>query len=94
MKVYKYPLRFPAGVEFTLELPEGAELLTMFYQDRETDPVLYARVDETKPLTPRVFQLIGTGWDAPDQRGKYVGTYTSPAGFVWHLFELNPGSKN
>lgn len=86
MKIYKYPLNIDD--EQTVELPVGAEILTVQLQHGR--PHIWAAVDEDQPnLEARKLLTIGTGNPMPEV-GKYLGTYQTASGgeaFVWHLFE-------
>ena len=47
-------------------------------------PCLWVDVDLSLPARTRVFQLVGTGMDAPS--GVYHGTCFCD-GYVWHIYE-------
>lgn len=90
--IWKYPLKM--GVEFTLEMPEGAEVMAVKLQPGhllDNQPVLWALVDPAAPLVPRVFSIYGTGHSivGPIDLFGYIGTWQAE-GFVWHLFEVLP----
>jgi hypothetical protein len=49
----------------------------------------WAEYDEAKPKVRRTFVIVGTGHSIPDG-ARYVGTAPrTPAGLVWHLYELS-----
>lgn len=79
--IYKYPA--PIDDEFTVMMPEGAEVLTVQMQGKS--PQIWARVDIDKPLRFRAFHWRGTGHDAAGL-GRYVGTIQDHW-LVFHLFE-------
>jgi hypothetical protein len=86
-KVFKYLL--PRLDEFTLELPEGAQLLSVQAQGNE--PMLWALVDENAPSKVRSFILRGSGHAIalPSASYWYVGTVQLHGGhFVGHVFEV------
>lgn len=84
MTVWKYPLAVQDRQ--TLDLPVGAQVLTVQVQDDV--PCLWALVDVTAPTTPRVFHLRGTGHNADGVASAlYVGTFQLHDGaLVFHLF--------
>lgn len=86
MRVFKYPI--PILDEFTLALPNGAELLSV--QAQAGEPMLWALVDETAPPKTRSFILRGTGHAiAPTDIPRYVGTFQLHGGnFIGHVFEV------
>lgn len=82
--IYKYPATLGY---FRLDMPEGAEVLTV--QMQGDNAVMWARVDEDRPKTTRLFALVGTGHDLKEvsdaSQWGYIGTVQ--AGWtVWHLF--------
>lgn len=92
--VWKYPI--PVEDTFTLDLPTGAEVLTVANQGHPltgADLHIWALVDPAASPEPRAFRLAGTGHpidtDAPL---RYVGTVIMLSGsFVVHLFEVLAG---
>lgn len=93
MTVWKYPLPIYNDVgnvctRSLIYMPEGAEVLTFRIQDEEY--CIWAEVDKATSMTPRAFQIVGTGDDLPTDRiegGGYVGTVLERY-YVWHLFEV------
>ena len=93
--IWKYEV--PMGVEFTLSLPEGAEVMTVQVQvglDLVNQPVIWALVDPKGPMEERVFSIYGTGHliERPIDLAGYIDTWQS-GGLVWHLFEVLPLEK-
>jgi len=83
--VYKYPIQ--AGDHIDVEIPKGAEILTV--QTQNDQPCIWALVDERAPTERRMFRLAGTGHpiDNPNSL-KYIGTFQLHEGsLVFHLFE-------
>lgn len=69
----------------TVMMPEGAEVLSA--QVQHDEPTLWYACDPGRPLTPRRFAMIGTGFPIPDD-GCYVGTVLLDGGtLVLHVFE-------
>ena len=73
-----------------IEIPLMATILSVGIQGQEI--VLWAKVDTDNKITTRKFNTYGTGWDIDDQCADsavevYLGTVTSPEGYVWHVFE-------
>jgi len=85
-KIYKYQLE-TEDVQ-TIEMPHGAEILTIETQNRK--PCIWALVDTNAIITTRTFEIFGTGHTVPDNvNRKYVGTYQFQGGeLVFHCFEL------
>ncbi len=82
--IYKY--RLSIEEEQTIEMPEGAEVLTV--QTQGGVPCVWAKLDHEKPLKVYKFVLIGTGHCIEDGfEGKYIGTFQKQGGtLVFHLF--------
>lgn len=85
--VYKFPLEIKDTQ--TIEMPEGAELLTV--QSQKGSLNIWALVDVGKPLIKRTFEVFGTGhpiyYDMGIER-TYIGTAQTLGGnLVWHIFE-------
>jgi hypothetical protein len=84
MRIYKYP--FVVTDEQTLELPEGAKLLSV--QMQFDIPCLWALVDEKALFKRRKLTVHGTGnpINSTDNQ-TYLGTIQMREGqFVWHVF--------
>lgn len=89
-RVYKYAM--PVTDVHNVELPEGAEILTV--QSQHDEPHMWALVDPDAPMATRTFLLLGTGHSSEDDlsRDDYIGTYQlRDGGLVFHLFELGGG---
>lgn len=82
--IYKYPL---SDWSATIEMPQGAQVLTAQLQGDKT--FIWALVDTDKPKEERTFATIGTGHDAGKYNGEliYINTIFQ-SGFVWHIFEV------
>lgn len=84
--IWKYPV--PINDYFELEMPQGAEILTVQMQYNE--PQLWALVDKMAPRETRSFRLAGTGHPIDDPRLDYIGTVQMMEGqLVWHIFEIS-----
>lgn len=89
--IYKYPLEIRDS--FTLEMPEGAEVLTL--QLQEGKPYIWVLVDPTADRIPYTFYMFATGRIEEEKKlnkKNYVGSYQLANGrLVFHLFreELN-----
>lgn len=77
------------GSKFTLQLPAGAQILTVQTQSGEAH--LWALVEPGAPMRERAFYVYGTGWDINETGLTYIGTYQVAGGHgvcgVFHLFE-------
>jgi hypothetical protein len=85
MEIWKYEV-FPGG--FNLEIPEGAQILTVQVQGSKI--YLWAIVDPEKDKELRSFVVHGTGEPIVGIKEKnYIGTFQLHYGFlVYHLFEV------
>jgi hypothetical protein len=84
--IWKFPV---LGHALAIEMPRGAEILTV--QMHNDSPVLWAKVDTTKPIELRYVDYYGTGHEIPDYHQterKYIGTIQTSDGLVFHVFEL------
>jgi hypothetical protein len=84
-RVWKFPLPVLEGDVFTIDMPFGADILTLQMQDRT--PTLWALVDPYADSVSRQFRIAGTGHPIADKIRGYVGTFQT-GGLVFHLFEL------
>lgn len=89
-RIWKYGLRL-TDLQ-TIELPEGAKVLTV--QVQENTLQLYVLFDledydfgDTIRTVERQFAVIGTGNVIPDYELSYINTVQTQA-FVWHVFEV------
>jgi len=72
--------------KFTLNLPRGAQVLSV--QEQREEAQLWALVDPDEQRELRTFCIFGTGWDIDDAGLAYLGTFQVHGGtFVFHLFE-------
>lgn len=70
-----------------VEMPEGAEILTV--QSQDGIACLWAMVDIQNANVPRYIEIHGTGNSIHESMAvnrKYIGTFQQPP-FVWHVFE-------
>ncbi len=83
-EIWKYPV--PIAVGFDMDMPEGAEVLTV--QVQGASPEMWALVHPDMPKVTRRFRLYGTGQPIEGRSGRYIGTFQMAGGaFIWHLFE-------
>lgn len=79
--------KFPLQPECTLDMPKGAEVLSVCKQSDEI--CLWALVDPSAEKEQRRFVGFGTGHDVPDRPMKFIGTAHLHGGsLVFHVFEL------
>lgn len=84
-QVWKFPLKHGTT---ELTMPDGSTVLHVHEQDG--GPCLWAQVNPNLPKVKRTFEVVGTGWDIPDGKGRfsiYKGT-CHINGYVWHVYEL------
>jgi hypothetical protein len=71
-----------------IEMPEGAEILTI--QTQNEHPCIWALVDPAAPKRKVTFEILGTGHIIYDKERKYIGTYQLDNGsLVFHCFLIN-----
>lgn len=86
--IYKYVLDIDD--EQTLTIPAGG---TILHIESVNDSVcMWVRVNDSSPLVPRRFAILGTGHTIPKDvllKGKFIGTAVTVNGrLVWHVFDL------
>lgn len=85
--VFKYPVDLTDY--FTINMPQGSEVLTVQMQGVVMQPYVWALVDTDNPPAPVHFRLAGTGHPIDDTIDKYVGTFQLQGGtLVFHLFTI------
>jgi hypothetical protein len=84
MRVFKYPI--PIQDEVQIQMPSTGTILSV--QEQHGEVVLWALVDDEKPLTPMKFRVVGTGHPIEDADDLvYVGSVQQAGGaLVWHVF--------
>lgn len=83
--VYKYGVETTG--EFTVNLPLGAEILTV--QIQSEIPFMWALVDPDAKQEPRRFRLVGTGHPINNGALTYIDTFQLQGGrLIFHLFEI------
>ena len=83
-RIYKYPI--PVEDLITINMPNGAKILTVQMQNSE--PCIWALVDIDEHKINKYFRLYGTGMEVPEGL-KYIGTFQMlNGGLVFHLFEV------
>ena len=86
--IYKYPLIIDDYQ--TLEMPQGAEILTIQIQKRI--PCIWALVNPKQPKQKRHIRIAGTGHSVNDKVIEYIGTYQLYGGdIIFHVFEIDKG---
>lgn len=87
--VYKYPLDLLSapGGQIGVLMPTVRQDLTLQLQNDNI--CLWSLVDPDSVPEIRVFQVVGTGWELPNEVGdvNYIGTVQKNR-FVWHVFEI------
>jgi hypothetical protein len=82
--------KFTLAIESTLDMPTGAEVLTV--REQGDAVCLWAMVDPSQPFEARRFVMVGTGHDVPDGDATFVGMAHLDKGLlVVHVFELHGG---
>lgn len=86
-RIYKYTI--PVEDSFSLELPQGAKILTV--QEQHGKPQIWALADQGSPTEIREFCVVGTGHpiDEDEVTLDYIETFQLFGGnFIGHLFEI------
>ena len=89
--IWKFPI-LKMLEEFELDIPKGAEILTVQMQSGRAQ--LWALVESQQSTEKRTFFVCGTGQEVhpsiADGRGHYIGTFQEEGGaLIWHFFETN-----
>ena len=82
--VHKYPLFGGPGSSILMQMPAGATILSMQFQ--HGIPTIWAEVDTDQPMENRKIASFGTGWQLPEQPGKFIATLQEGE-FVWHFYD-------
>ena len=84
--IWKFPLEIMD--EQSIEMPGGAELLTVAVQGGEC--FLWAVVQPKNNRVSRRLNIYGTGHPLPDEPGRHIGTFMLHGGaLVFHAFDPN-----
>jgi hypothetical protein len=89
LTIYQYPVQVG---EFTIELPEYAQYLTVQVQGEQ--PVMWALGDPDELRRRRRFLCVeaGSTIDADPDELRYIGTFQLSGGaLISHLFEIRTG---
>lgn len=88
MAIWKFPLSGP--LLNRVPMPQGAEILSVQYQESEGAIVLWARVNIDAPNTARAFYVAPTGAPLPTAHPnwRFIGT-VQIGSTVWHVFDTN-----
>lgn len=81
--------KFKLGVNCVVEMPEGAEILSI--EEKDSDIYLWAMVDPGAKKINRNFAVYGTGDEVKSGNDElqFIGTVLLLAGqFVFHVFEI------
>ena len=81
----------PFEEKFEIEMPKGAEILSIQRDEKTSIPCIWALVYPENEKEKRMFELFGTGHSIHNDMcvsRKYVGSYQYQKGeFVGHVFE-------
>jgi len=87
MKKSIWKFNFPIRDEFQLQMPKGAEILSVQIQHEK--PTLWAICDTESKNETRNFSIYGTGHPINPNGKKFIATFQMANGsLVWHLFEI------
>lgn len=80
--IYKYEL-YPERSGHTLN--EGYQVLDV--QMQGDIPVVWILTEISNPIVSTAFNIYGTGWNLPENPGKYIATFQMDNNLVFHVFE-------
>lgn len=87
-QIWKFKV-IPSGKNVDIEMPRGAEILSMHTQDEQ--PCIWALVNPDAKIETRRFEVYGTGHDIHYDMGverNFIGTCLIHGGLlVLHIFE-------
>jgi hypothetical protein len=88
LTIRRYDIAKPKGDELAADhlMPAGAELLSVAYMADRGRLVVYARIDDDRPLVIRRLGYYSNEWALPPNIGRFVGT-ASTGETVLHLFD-------
>ncbi len=80
--IWKFP------VQNKIAMPLGAKILSV--QVQYGKPCIWAEVQTTNLIQPRIFKVFGTGHEIPyTENLEYIGTFQLDGGdFLGHLYEV------
>lgn len=82
MRVWKYLLTVTG--QNTIEMPIGSQVLSTQFQDNIL--CLWVKASDEVDKEERLFYVLGTGWEIPDDCKDFIGT-VQDRDLVWHVFE-------
>jgi hypothetical protein len=83
--VWKFPIPESGPDVFSIEMPSGAEILTI--QVQQGHPQMWALVTPGVHVISRIFRIAGTGHPIDDGLIGYIGTFQWGS-LVFHIFEI------
>lgn len=90
-RMYRYEVPM-GGAPTTISMPARAKVAMAAWSprpDKLCDVIeFWAEFDEAAYMVSRVFQVFGTGWELPENAAWVRTCPRTPAGYVWHLYEL------
>lgn len=88
-QIWKYELTCNAidGMDTTIAMPDGAEVLTAQIQGEVV--VLWAKVRPAAAKIERHFRIVATGEPIDPEPMTFIATVQFRFGFVGHVFERN-----
>lgn len=81
--IYKYVLNITPP-ETVVNIPAGSIVRRVAMQNGE--PTFWAEVDTSAPKVSKIFRILGTGHEIPEN-AHWVGS-CEDGPFIWHLFQM------
>lgn len=85
--IHKYLLHGTSETKFVA--PVGAQILSTGCQGKD-QLVVWVELDPSiKDTQIYNISVYGTGWELPDNPGRFIATVIDSSGFVWHIYEAS-----
>lgn len=83
--IHKFALNGTRGTLFTS--CAGGKIISAGVQNID-DLVVWVEVDTSvRGLQQYLVNVYGTGWELPEDPGRFIATVQDNNGFVWHIYE-------
>lgn len=83
--IHKFLLHGTGETVFTSY--SGAKIISAGCQSKD-QLVVWVEVDNAvRGISQLKVYVYGTGWELPDNPGRFIATVQDSGGFVWHIYE-------
>lgn len=66
----------------------ATKILSAGCQNKDQLVVWVETDDSVRGISTFRVCVYGTGWDLPDNPGRFIGTVQDGTGYVWHIYEV------